>query len=602
MTEDMATSIPRPHRGDLHTSKRAKARTRRRYYRQSFLKLAGVLAIAMAAFALVSLVYSVISRAVWAVSETHISLDIRLDEAVIDPQKERDPEKLYGASYRNLIRQALKDKFPDLGRSEKRKLYSIVSDGANYELRDYVLANPYLIGQTLSFELLADDDVDLFVKGKIGKLRQLVTDGIARPTGAQNRGSDITVYVQSNTLNAALSVIKKELKVKASVLKRQANDQKRAAGTIRALMDATGDPDKKSQLGTQRMQYESRYNTLLQQAAHLDERASRAGGQGPLDSTLPSILLKINGGFIKADEIGADRVKGTVVLPMNSMNDAKPGSWSLMVDEVPEDNRRIKDNQIIWLEQLKSEGRIKQTFNWHFLTAADASEPEEAGILGGLLGTFWTMLVTFILSFPVGVMAALYLEEFAPRNKFTYFIEININNLAAVPSIVFGLLGLAIFINFFGLPYSSSLVGGMVLALMTLPTVIIASRAAIKAVPPSIREAALGIGASKNQTVFHHVLPLAMPGILTGSIIGMAQALGETAPLLMIGMVAFIVDPPTSVTDSAASLPVLVYLWADRAELAFDMRTTAAIIVLLSFLVVMNGLAILLRKRFERRW
>jgi phosphate transport system permease protein len=212
------------------------------------------------------------------------------------------------------------------------------------------------------------------------------------------------------------------------------------------------------------------------------------------------------------------------------------------------------------------------------------------------------MLVTFILSFPVGVMAALYLEEFAPRNKFTYFIEININNLAAVPSIVFGLLGLAIFINFFGLPYSSSLVGGMVLALMTLPTVIIASRAAIKAVPPSIREAALGIGASKNQTVFHHVLPLAMPGILTGSIIGMAQALGETAPLLMIGMVAFIVDPPTSVTDSAASLPVLVYLWADRAELAFDMRTTGAIIVLLSFLVVMNGLAILLRKRFERRW
>jgi phosphate transport system permease protein len=218
------------------------------------------------------------------------------------------------------------------------------------------------------------------------------------------------------------------------------------------------------------------------------------------------------------------------------------------------------------------------------------------------MGTLFTMLVTLGLSFPIGVAAAVYLEEFAPKNRLTQIIEVNINNLAAVPSIVFGLLGLAVFINFFGLPRSAPLVGGMVLALMTLPTIIIASRAALKAVPPSIREAALGLGASRMQVVTHHVLPLAMPGILTGTIIGMAQALGETAPLLMIGMVAFIVDIPGSITDPATVLPVQVYLWADSPERAFVARTSAAIMVLLAFLIMMNALAVILRKKFERRW
>ncbi|MEM8827159.1 MAG: phosphate ABC transporter permease PstA [Pseudomonadota bacterium] len=269
---------------------------------------------------------------------------------------------------------------------------------------------------------------------------------------------------------------------------------------------------------------------------------------------------------------------------------------------VPESERRIKDKTIAWVQQLQQDGDLEERFNARFFTDGDSRDPEIAGVWGAVVGSFFTLLVTLILAFPLGVMAAVYLEEFAPKNRWTDLVEVNINNLAAVPSIVFGLLGLAVFLNFFHLPRSAPLVGGMVLALMTLPTIIIASRAALKAVPPSIREAALGVGASKMQTVTHHVLPLAMPGMLTGTIIGMAQALGETAPLLMIGMVAFIVDIPSSPLDPATVLPVQIYLWADSPERAFVEKTSAAIMVLLAFLVCMNLLAIFLRKRFERRW
>jgi len=263
---------------------------------------------------------------------------------------------------------------------------------------------------------------------------------------------------------------------------------------------------------------------------------------------------------------------------------------------------RIKEKQVNFINSLSDSERIRTSFNTTFFTHSDSREPEQAGIKGALLGSFWTMLVTLMISLPVGIAAAVYLEEFAPQNRFTDFIEININNLAAVPSIVFGLLGLSVFINFFGIPRSAPLIGGLVLSLMTLPTIIISSRAAIKSVPPSIKEAALGLGASHIQTVFHHVLPLAMPGILTGAIISMAQALGETAPLLMIGMVAFIVDVPGGFLDSATVLPVQIYLWSDSPERAFTALTAATILVLLGFLAVMNTIAIILRKHFERRW
>ncbi|UCD69744.1 MAG: phosphate ABC transporter permease PstA [Betaproteobacteria bacterium] len=270
--------------------------------------------------------------------------------------------------------------------------------------------------------------------------------------------------------------------------------------------------------------------------------------------------------------------------------------------EAAEEGRRLSDQQLAWIDQLESRGRLAKRFNADFFTKGDSREPESAGIRGAVVGSFYTMLVTLLLSFPLGVAAAVYLEEFAPQNRFTDIIEVNINNLAAVPSIVFGLLGLAVFINFFGLPRSVPLVGGLVLTLMTLPTIIIASRATLKAVPPSIREAALGVGASQLQTVVLHVLPLAMPGMLTGAIIGMARALGETAPLLMIGMVAFIVDIPQGILDPATALPVQIFLWADSPERAFVERTSAATLVLLFFLIVMNALAVVLRKRFERRW
>jgi len=269
---------------------------------------------------------------------------------------------------------------------------------------------------------------------------------------------------------------------------------------------------------------------------------------------------------------------------------------------LPEAERPLSDSQIGWLDKLKSEDALALRFNKTFLSNGDSREPENAGIWGAVAGSFYTLLLTLLLSFPIGVAAAIYLEEFARKNRWTDVIEVNINNLAAVPSIVFGLLGLAVFIGFFGLPRSAPLVGAMVLTLLTLPTIIIASRAALKSVPPSIREAALGMGASKIQMVMHHVLPLAMPGMLTGTIIGMARALGESAPLLMIGMVAFIVDIPKGITDPSTVLPVQVYLWSDSPERGFVEKTSGAIIVLLAFLVLMNTTAVILRKRFERRW
>lgn len=268
---------------------------------------------------------------------------------------------------------------------------------------------------------------------------------------------------------------------------------------------------------------------------------------------------------------------------------------------LPEEDRRIKDNQIALLRTLASQDRLGKRFNRTFFSSGDSREPEQAGILVALKGSLYALIIAFILSFPIGIATVIYLEEFAPQNRLTDIIEISINNLAAVPSIIFGLLGLAVLLNFADLPRSTPLVGGIVLSLMTLPTIIIAGRAALKMVPPSIREAALSLGASKTQAVFHHVLPLGMPGILTSSVIGMAQALGETAPLLMIGMVAFIVDVPQSITDPATALPVQIYLWADSPERAFAERTAGAILVLLTFLIAMNLTAIILRNRFERK-
>ncbi len=264
--------------------------------------------------------------------------------------------------------------------------------------------------------------------------------------------------------------------------------------------------------------------------------------------------------------------------------------------------RRLGPQQLDRVRMLAAEGRIQTRFNMGFLLNGDSRDAERAGVGGALIGSLFTLVVCFFLSFFIGVMAAVYLEEFAPKNRWTAFLEVNINNLASVPSIIFGLLGLALFLNIFGLPRSSSLVGGMVLALMTLPIIIIASRVSLQSIPPSVREAALGLGATRVQMVFHHVAPLALPGMLTGAILGMARALGETAPLMMIGMVAFIADPPGNFTDPAATMPVQIYLWSDSPERAFAEKVAGAIIILILFLILMNLSAILLRRKFEKKW
>ncbi len=412
---------------------------KRRYARERRFRFYGLAAIVFAVLFLGILLVTIVSNGYSAFIQTVIAIDIDLDKSVVDPEQTNDREVIAQADFRALVRKAIRGLMPaDTTRSEEREFFSVFSEGAQYDVRQFVLDNPSKIGTTQRLWVKAGPDIDMLRKGYLA---------------------------------------------------------------------ASDDP-----------------------------------------------------------------------------------------------TSRISRLQDTFYERLKAEGRVKSQFNTTLFTTADSREPEQAGILGAIVGTILTLSVTLVLVLPVGIAAAVYLEEFAPKNRWTDFIEVNINNLAAVPSIVFGLLGLAVLLNWFGMPRSAPVAGGVVLALLVLPTIIIAGRSALKAVPPSIREAALGVGASPLQTIGHHVLPLAMPGILTGAIIGMAHALGESAPLLMIGMVAFVVDVPTSFTSAATVLPVQIFLWADAPERAFVERTSAAIMVLLVFLISMNMVAILLRKKFERRW
>ena len=410
-----------------------------RLAKEKRFKAYGIISIITALTLLTILFVSIFSQGYTAFQETRIQLPVYFDQEILDPNKTSDWNDIKKANFNGLVKQSIRNLFPEVsGRSNKRKLYKIVSSSAEYQIRSIVNNDLRIIGSKQNIWVLADDDVDMLIKGNINR-------------------------------------------------------------------------------------------------------------------------------------------------------------------NLPENERRIDDQELIWIEYLESENLIKKVFNKTLFTSGDSSESEQSGILVALLGSFYALLITLILSFPIGIATAVYLEEFAPKdNKFVDFIEVNINNLAAVPSIIFGLLGLAIFLNFFEMPRSAPLVGGMVLSLMTLPRIIIPARAALKSVPPSIREGALGLGASNVQAVFHHVLPIATPGMLTGTIIGMAQALGESAPLLVIGMVAFIVDIPQGFTDPATALPVQIYLWADTPERGFVERTAAVIMVLLIFLVLMNSLAIYLRKKFEK--
>ncbi len=583
----------------MHSGTTAAKRTAKRRAAEVRLKLYGVIAIFLAGAALVALLWSVVGKASGALTETYLTLPITIDAQEIDPDGTGDTNTIRRADFSGLARDMLRAEFPSAsGRTARRQLSDLISSGAAFELADKIAADPSLLDETIDYPFLASDVTDLYLKGDFGELAEKPTTGNLTLTPD---GDDFIVRSSAGDFEAALDRVKEALVIQADAVRRKAALQENGVVefTRRAEAAETAEErEKNEKLATSRA---AQRDKLLAEAEAIEARAAADGGDEELTDENRSVFIKVADGWLKMSRITPEGGVAEPVIPMAREVTAS-NQWGLYVTDLPENARKVSDNQIIWIETLQDRGQVDVVFNSRFFTAGDSREPELAGILGAAVGSFWTMVVTFALAFPIGVAAAIYLEEFAPKNKFTDFIEVNINNLAAVPSIVFGLLGLSLFLGVFGVPRSAPIAGGLVLALMTLPTIIIASRAAIRAVPPSIRDAAVGLGASPLQASFHHVLPLAMPGILTGTIIGMAQALGETAPLIMIGMVAFIVDIPQGITDSASVLPVQVFRWSDFPERAFEARTAAAICVLLLFLVVMNAIAVFLRKRFERRW
>ncbi|WP_205910765.1 phosphate ABC transporter permease PstA [Paroceanicella profunda] len=580
-----------------HGSAAAAGKMRKRHFAQMRLQAYGIAALTLAGLALVALLWSVVGKAALVVTESYITLPV-----TITPD-EVDPANLRAGNWEGLRKDALRDAFPEVtGRTARRALGDLTSGGSGYELRDRVMADPSLIGQTITFPFLASDDVDLYLKGVFGKPEPMAHSGTLTVTV---KGDKAELSSTAEDFAVILPAIHARLNADADELRVQAGRQQRGIDVVTEDLAAATEASVKEDLQKRIDAYVAARDQLIARAEALEHSADLQDGLEKLSDADSSMLVRIGTGWVKITEVSANRAHGDILEPLPAAatrGDVPPADWTLLINDSPEITRRVNDAQGAWLQSLEDRGAVERVFNWRFLTSGNSREAELAGIWGAAVGSFWTMLVTFCIAFPIGVLSAVYLEEFAPKNRFTDFIEVNINNLAAVPSIVFGLLGLAVFLNVFGIPRSAPLAGGLVLALMTLPTIIIASRAAIRAVPPSIRDAALGLGASKLQTSFHHVIPLGMPGILTGTIIGMAQALGETAPLIMIGMVAFITGVPGGFTDPATALPVQVYLWSDFPERAFEAKTAAAICVLLLFLVIMNALAVFLRKRFERRW
>ncbi|MCG8440841.1 MAG: phosphate ABC transporter permease PstA, partial [Caulobacterales bacterium] len=544
----------------------------RRYAAELRFRSYGIIAIALAIAALAVLAGSVFIRGYSALFAHTITLDVHIDEARVDPRGVRDPEGIRRANFNALIQQSLRDTFPNVeGRRDLRSLFALYTPVNAARLMRQVVEDPSLIGQTVSFTMPISDDVDLFLKGQVTDLERQDGRGTARVTGVTGM---IDIRSDADDFAVILAELKRGLAADADRFEADA-----------ALLEAAAARETDEAYAYARRQQAERTRA---RAADYRARSQDAGGAEKLGPDVPSVLVFINGGVARVSELSREGARAMVLAPLASGDPAAAGGWRVARLATPEADRRVKDNQIAWTHALREAGRVESRFNTAFFTNADSREPELAGVAGSFVGSLLTMLVTMLMAVPIGAASAIYLEEFAPKNWLTNAIEVNINNLAAVPSIVFGLLGLAVFINTFGLPRSAPLVGGMVLALMTLPTVIIATRSALKAVPPSIRAGALGVGASPVQTVFHHVLPLALPGILTGSIIGLAQALGETAPLLMIGMVAFVADVPGGLVSPSTVMPVQIYLWSDSAERAFESRTAAAIIVLLTMLVIMN--------------
>ncbi len=577
MTDVTSLDLPVSRRVDV-TSDKAQRQIRARYRAERRFRSYGLIALAITALFLVVLMFDIVRNALPAFTHHSLVMDVPVSAEAVDPEGKKDVATIKGADYFPVTRDALNAAIPGIeGRAAQRTLAQILSTGAPDALRDQLVADPSLIGKSVRTRLMLSDDADLYLKGSGTTITSRRARGTATPSGTTG---EITILTSSNHFADELVAVKTALADRGRQISAEASRLERSGSTTVA----------------------ARIQELKKEAVDLEARYRQPKVEETLDSSVPSLLVELNGGLVKVTKLNDIGVTGNVLLPLKSADEAKPGDWKVVNYTVPESGRKVSDQEVAFLERLKAQGVVERHFNWQFLTSGDSREPELAGIRGALMGSILTLFVTLALCLPIGVMAAVYLEEFAPKNRLTEIIEVNINNLAAVPSIVFGLLGLAVFLNFFGLPRSAPLVGGLVLALLVLPTIIIAGRAAIKAVPPSIKEAALGVGASHQQAVFHHVLPLAMPGIMTGTIIGMAHALGETAPLLMIGMIAFIVDVPSALTEAATVLPVQIFLWSDLPEPAFQSKTAAAIVVLLVFLFAMNGAAIWLRKKFETRW
>lgn len=535
------------------SSKTARGRVKRRYAADRRLQFYGLAAIGTAMALLGILFSSLIYAGYAAFTTTKVELGLFLDPAKIDASNPG------AANYRKMVRDAFKGYFPDVkGRAEERSLAKILSSGADYIVRDYVIANPEKIGELVKISLPVSDPFDQLYKRIIPReIDALSSDRIALFDALKQQG---VLSVEDG-----VSVVKTTVFVDPAQVPDEGGLE--AAAYIRMVNEGL-------------RSYFPRERSLAFEEILSDKAADTLKAKVIADPSLvgKSVDLK---------------------LPLSLNYD-----HLLQQGEAKMRNPRFSsDNEFVWFDSLVQRGLITTPFTWELFFNADSRFPELAGLAGALSGSFLALLVCFLLSFPIGIATAVYLEEFAPKNRITDVIEVNINNLAAVPSVVFGLLGLALFLNTFGMPRSAPLVGGMVLALMTLPTIIVATRAALKAVPPSIREAALGVGASKHQVMLHHVLPLAMPGILTGTIIGLAQALGETAPLLLIGMNAFIPSiENVGLTQPAMALPTQIFSWADSPERGFVSRTSAAILVLLGFLIFMNIIAVYLRRKLEKKW
>lgn len=566
-----------------------KQRLARRHRAERRFRAYGVGAIALSVIFLIVLLGSILTQSLGAFTMNVVDLPVEIEREAADPRGDMSDASLRRGGYNAMIQDGLRAQFPGVeDRDALRELFGLYNGVNSSRLMRQVLADPSLVGTETRFALPLADDADLYLKG------DGVVERFETRQGALTLSEDEDGRIRIASGEPAFAEFLDGLRERIGGLADQAEiEVRRAAAEAEAA--ETQDERRAAQARERRFQAQ----------ADAQREIARSQGDTELTRQTAALFLQVADGVIRVNELSADgrTAVGEPILPVET---GAASEWTEWTVETPATGRRISDRKMVFARALEDRGLAERRFNTILFTNADSRAPELSGVLGALIGSILTMAVTMVLAVPVGVGTAIYLEEFAPKNRLTEFIEVNINNLAAVPSIVFGLLGLAIFINVFGLPRSIPLVGGMVLALMTLPTVIISSRAALRAVPPSIREAALGVGASHTQAVFHHVLPLAMPGILTGSIIGLAQALGETAPLLMIGMVAFIADPPTlglsGLTEPSTVMPVQIYLWSGAAERAFEMRTSAAIIVLLTMMISFNAAAIWLRRRFERRW